>query len=141
MEADWTAIDVVRHILGEEAVSLDTSCTPGLTLVKEGEFFEFNNGLESQIVWDNDVPVVTYACSAPTVVLNRLDARSGRGIAGAAHEAFHAFLYRRFGGDVYRDEGRVNALAGDWVRHHLSGFRQHAAREMILESNISYGLN
>lgn len=137
----WTALSVVRAILGEEIVSLDVNCTPGQTLVKEGDSFEFNNGVGSVSSWDGDVFVSTYACSAPTIMLERLDTTSGSGIAGAAHEAYHAFLLRRFGGDTYRNEAYVNQLAGAWLRENLSGFKQHAAREMILASNISYGLH
>ena len=141
MEARWTAIDVVRDILGDAFVSLDEGCTPGRTLVKEGDFFEFNNGHESLAAWDGDVYTRTFNCVAPSIMVDRLDATSVRSIAGAAHEAYHAFLLRRFGGDIYRDEAHVNELAAAWIRQNLGGFKQHAAREMILASNLSYGLH
>ena len=62
-------------------------------------------------------------------------------LAEAAHEASHAVLHLEFGGDVFKDEARTNAMAAAWLHRNVAGFKLHAALELITQSNISYGCN
>lgn len=61
-------------------------------------------------------------------------------IAPAVHEAYHAYIYRKAGGQgtFYSNEAVVNKLAEKWLRQHITGFALHIALTVINNSRISY---
>ena len=139
MQADWTALDVVRDILGDENIAFEVAaCSLDQTLVKAGDFPCFGSGQPQawQYVLYTEPKVLP-----PEIELPDLGGSDAISIATAAHEAHHALLWQRHRDDTYRDEGLTNKLAAAWLGRNLTGFKLHAASESILLSHISYGLN
>ncbi|WP_317920663.1 MULTISPECIES: hypothetical protein [unclassified Cupriavidus] len=141
--AKWNVVDVVRDILGTEAVALvQSDVEAGKTLIRHGEWAGFSPAVHGTMQ-DSMAELGIKPTSLPPVIeLLDLDASDAASVAAAAHEACHAWLYQRFPeNNLYRDEAYTNRLAGEWVSANLQGFQQHVAREAILVSNIPYGLN
>ncbi|MFC4519556.1 MULTISPECIES: hypothetical protein [Cupriavidus] len=141
--ARWHVVDVIRDILGDDAVALAQSdVEPGKTLIRHGEWAGFSPAVHGTMQdWMAELGIKP-ASIPPVIELLDLNASDAASVAAAAHEACHAWLYQRFPeNNLYRDEAYTNRLAGEWVCANLQGFQQHVAREAILVSNISYGLN
>ena len=128
----WTAMDVVRDILGPDNV-VDDLVTP------EEEFKEHHFIVTHS--WSNRMPNMFADMDTDTgcICLSDRYGTSPKAIAVAAHEAYHAWLHQNK--KQYDDEKHVNILATKWLQQHLSGMQLHAALNTILHSKIHYGHN
>lgn len=78
-----------------------------------------------------------------SIEVQNMWSREAAAVAAGVHEAFHALVYRKTGGQgqLVSQEKIVNNLAEKWLRKHLTGMAQHVALERITGSRISYGSN
>ena len=77
-----------------------------------------------------------------SINLPNLDSTAAKGVAIAAHEAYHAYVHNKSqGGFAHANEKIINNLAEKWLRKHLSGTALHIGLEQIVGSRISYGPN
>lgn len=78
-----------------------------------------------------------------SIEVQNMDSRDARLVAIGVHEAYHAYIYQRTGGQgrLADQEKIVNNLAAKWIRKHLRGMAQHVALEAITASRVSYGHN
>lgn len=124
----WTALDVVKNILGSNRVTDDDDeLTPNMYYVyqsnEEPMFRHTDNGVGS-------------------INLPNLSSTAAKDVAVAAHEAFHAYVHSKSqGGVVHANEKIINNLAEKWLRKHLTGTALYAALEKITGSRIHYGSN
>lgn len=125
----WSVFDTIKNILGIGRVTDDEDeIEPGMYYVyQSSEPAMFKDTEESGTGGSINVP--------------DMDSRAARDVAMAAHEAYHAYVHDKTGGEgrVHGNEKIINNLAEKWLRNHLSGSALHVAIEAITGSRISYG--
>ncbi len=124
-----TAADVVKQIIGPRATTDADNTTKYSYLISKP--------------WYGSGPMFdTFdSTTGGVIALPRPNSKRIKDIAGAAHEAFHAWLHMN--GQDWTDERQVNKLAAQWLTSHYKqfGFLLHSALEEILRSKISYKHN
>ena len=125
----WTVFDTIKNILGLGRVTDDED------EIKPGMYYVYASN-ESPMFRDTED-------SGPggSINVRDLDSKAARDVAMAAHEAYHAYVHDKTGGEgrVHGNEKIINNLAEKWLRNHLSGSALHVAIEAITGSRISYG--
>lgn len=121
----WTALDVVKNILGSNRVTDDEDA------LEPGMYYVYQSG-EPMFRGTSD--------TEGSIELPDLDSTAAADIAVAAHEAYHAYIHSKAqGGAVHANEKIVNNMAEKWLRKHLSGTQLHAAMVALTGSRIHYG--
>jgi hypothetical protein len=138
----FTALDVVKDILGQDKVVTDTDdMKAGAYMVKQGDEPGFTPPLKGKVEdWMAELGL-TAADTPGTIYLINLQSRDAADVAQAAHEAYHAWMTVKSPGKIYQNEKLTNQLATKWLKKNLSGMELHTALEMILKSKIDYGHN
>jgi hypothetical protein len=138
----FTGLQVLQNIIGADSVNTKKED------LKDGQYLVKNVDPSSK--WDEpgfskpftmqfskDDPVIN---SPGAITLYDYNSRDAKDIAVAAHEAYHALMYKK-GKSYFDNEKLTNNLATKWLKKNLSGVQLHVALEFILKSNISYGTN
>lgn len=136
----FTGLDVFADILGHNNIGTDKD------KLKDGQYLIKNVDPNSK--WDDpgfSKPWTSTIGDEPqhypgAITVYDYKSRDAKDIAVAAHEAYHALMYKK-GKSYFDNEKLTNNLAAKWLKKHLTGPELHVALEMILNSNISYGTN
>lgn len=125
---NWQCIDVIRDILGNEVVTFDEDN------IAPGQIYVYNTTNKPIFV-----PTDEDSEFGGSIAIPNIHSRDAADVAVAAHEAYHAKLYKKVNGQLFMNEKLINKYASRWLHNHLSGFNLHAALEMITKSKLSYG--
>lgn len=146
----FTGLEVLQDIIGHDAICVDKD------KIKDGQYYLKNVDPNSK--WDGpgfspprQYTYKQYGNTAAedkdvtvdvegTITLYDYKSRDAKDIAVAAHEAYHALMWKK-GKSYFNNEKLTNNLATKWLKKNLKGPELHVALEMILQSNISYGTN
>ncbi|MGZ8891232.1 MAG: hypothetical protein ACXW0J_07515 [Nitrososphaeraceae archaeon] len=128
----WTAIDVVRDILGTNNVMDGEKENP--EKLAPTQFLVVRPWTPWGAMFDT-FDQETGGC----IALFNPYGSTPKDIAHAAHESYHAWLHQQ--SKNFRDEQLVNELATKWLHKHLSGMFLRASLDEILKSKINYKHN
>ena len=125
----WSCRDVITDILGANNVTDDDAeIKPGMYLMYDGVKDPLFRAMDTRE-------------EGGSIEVPNLDSHSAADVAGAAHEAYHAYAHSKSEGGVYSNEKIINSLAERWVKQHLTGPSLHYALETLTKSRVSYGHN
>ena len=138
----WSAINVIRNILGPNFVSVDPhNVAAGQYLVKQGAEPTFTPPVAGKVEpWMAELGLTAQNFPG-TIEIPNANSMDAADVAQAAHEAYHAWMTVKSKGTIWRNEKFTNQLATKWLKKNLSGVELHVALETILKSKIEYGHN
>lgn len=130
----FTVYQAISAVLGHEDVTYD-----------EDDLTEENH-LNMVYVYEgsrNGYYIATDDGTGGSIEVHDLDSKAAADVAVGVHEACHALVHRKTGGEgrLSSQETIVNNMAERWIRKHLHGMAQHVALETITGSRINYGPN
>ena len=130
----FTVYQAIQSILGRENVTDDD------------EELTDENHMHMVYVWEGSREgyfIPTDDGTGGSIEVSNIYSKDAKSVATGVHEAFHALIYRKTGGQgrLSSQEKIVNNMAERWLRRHLTGMALHVALEQITGSRVSYGHN